>query len=29
MMDMMREAAETDKPAWKIADEQLGRKENK
>ena len=26
MMDMMREAAETDKPAWEIANDQLNRK---
>ncbi|KAL9559880.1 hypothetical protein MBANPS3_000205 [Mucor bainieri] len=26
MMDMMREAAESDKPAWQIANEQLGKK---
>ncbi|KAI8641852.1 hypothetical protein BD408DRAFT_443994 [Parasitella parasitica] len=26
MMEMMRQAAESDKPAWKIADEQMGKK---
>ncbi|KAI8350168.1 hypothetical protein BD560DRAFT_439088 [Blakeslea trispora] len=26
MMDMMREAAETKKPAWEIANDQLNRK---
>ncbi|CEP12029.1 hypothetical protein [Parasitella parasitica] len=26
MMEMMRQAAESDKPVWKIADEQTGKK---
>lgn len=28
-MDLMREAAETDKPAWEIANEQLNRTNKK